>query len=185
MKKKYNAPVPLTVLFDIVKQRPLVYEKPLDAPVCPYCDSDEVRMGSKCTTLVGGWCNHVWQRLECLECKMVCVREYKEHGKEPDGNVWYTEGRHAKHDRDPSKPPRVLLGVPSCFEDYLYDCAKCGKEGAVSREHLKLHSWEPVDVLVRTIGDGKSVKQYHTTYSCSKCGHGGFVEEDYWRPDAV
>ena len=156
-------------LFNIVSDVPLD-EKPEDTPKCPYCDSEHLTKEDEITTLLG-WLgkvnpNHIWNYYFCIECKQRFIREIKE------SNVWYTDKRGPGH---------VLKGMPSCFENYIYHCAKCGEE--VHRYTTKLDGVTPSTGFgVATNSDGIMVKQYRVFYKCASCGHGGEVATDHWSP---
>lgn len=150
-------------LFDIIKERPLA-EDPEGDGSCPYCGSTETELLGEETTLLG-WTgsvnpNHRRQTRSCKGCSRGFTREIR------GVNVWYTEH------------PRVILrGVPSCFEDYVYTCIKCG--AAVRRDHFDLQGNPAKFLSSRLVGD-EWVRGYTTRYACTQCGHGGETAEDYW-----
>lgn len=149
-------------LFDIVKERPLS-EDPEAHGSCPFCGAAETKLYGEETTLLG-WTgpvnpNHRHQHRSCTSCSRKFIREVK------GLNVWYTQGAV------------VLRGVPSCFENYTYTCAKCG--GTVRRKHYD-STGNPPKYLSASIVDNKWVRDHTTRYTCSACGHGGETAVDYW-----
>lgn len=133
--------------------------------MCPFCQSSDVELSGTGTTLLGGpreW-NHEWTTCRCRSCKKKCVKESKAL------HVWYTD------------ESRVLLGMPACYENYVYRCAKCG--GDVTRSRRNLNNDEEPGVLVTRLEEGRVVPQYRTFYFCGSCGHGGQTEKAYWTPE--
>ncbi len=154
-------------LQDIVTQRP-ISEAPTDPSRCPYCESTDTKVVRRYSTLLGFSgpvnTNHQWYESLCSGCKRLYTREVK------GLNVWYTPYR----DRDSVGDPQVLKGLPSCFESYQYTCAKCS--GPVLRTHRDLRGNATHSLSERNV-DGVWVREYTTHYNCTKCGHGGEVEE--------
>lgn len=148
-------------LFEIIKNRPLV----ADPKSCPSCDSEDIELYNHEQTTVGGIGedrNHHWYHYACNKCKGGFTTECKM------GNFWQTV---------PTKPPRVLRGVSSCWEPYEYQCIKC--EGPVHRSHRDVEG-NPTKCLCETWQeDGRVVKTYVTHYECQLCGHGGRVDSEY------
>lgn len=160
-------------LLEIIQQTPLPEKKWRDIE-CPYCGSEHVEVESTSHTLVGypgkfDDRNHYWYHCLCKSCGKNCIKERK--GK----NVWYTE------------KGRVLKGVSSCFENYIYTCKSCG--GDIVRKHTKLDGREldriKLDEETEIVGlstkhiDGKWVKQYRTFYYCKSCDIKIETETDY------
>lgn len=158
-------------LLDIVRERPLT-ELPTDPAHCPYCESTNVKVRSRTSTLVGFTGpvdnNHQWHESECERCETLYTREIK------GLNVWYTPYRY----RDGTSAPPVLKGIPTCFESYQYTCAKCS--GPVLRTHRD-RAGNLTTTLTKSNVGGKWVREYTTHYNCTQCGHGGEVAEDYYR----
>lgn len=156
-------------LLDIVQERPLT-ELPTDPARCPYCESTDVRVTSRSSTLVVSTgpvdTNHQWHASECNGCKMPYTREIK------GLNVWYTGERIQD-----GSAPQVLRGLPSCFESYQYTCSKCS--GPVVRTNRGM-AGNPTQTLSSRNVDGKWVNEYTTHYNCTQCGHGGQVDQDYY-----
>jgi hypothetical protein len=77
---------------------------------------------------------------------------------------------------------RVLNGMPSCFERYIYTCSVCGKD--VHRHYLNKETGLPATSLSIKIEDGKQIKSYETRYICDGEHPNNFVdmEQDYWHP---
>lgn len=153
-------------LLAFVKEAP-AGEKPSHKATCPFCSSQEVNSYSSESTLVGNPpgkdgidddCNHVWTRFACNHCGEKFTRETK------SGNVWYTKGK------------KVLKGMPSCFEDYIYTCRCCG--GEVRRKHKCLNSDE--EPVMLTFKDGK--KLFRIFFECKGCGKSIQTPEDHWWP---
>ena len=153
-------------ILDIVSNRPS-NEKRKNAVVCPYCDSIDVsKYGTISTSVgyVGVDRNHKWTECYCNDCEKKFTRESK-----GPNSVWYVD-----------KDKNILKGIPTCFEDYTYQCAKCG--GEVKRSYFKVGTNEPVFSLTSGLDEnGNWVKYYRTEYRCIKCGYGGEVKEDYYK----
>jgi hypothetical protein len=147
-------------LLEMVAVQPLT-EKPSENGSCPFCSSSSISRGAYSTTLVGGGTgpdddpNHTHTSCVCQDCKKNFVRETR------SGNVWYTE------------MTRVLRGMPSCFEDYVYPC-KCG--GNVTRKHL--HKVDGKEL--RYLSYDKNGPNFKTMYSCDKCNVSIETINDYW-----
>jgi DNA-directed RNA polymerase subunit RPC12/RpoP len=152
-------------LLDIVQERALT-ELPTDPATCPYCGSTDVKVVSRSSTLLGFTGpvdpNHQWHESVCNGCKKLYTRELKEL------NVWYTAERGYR------EVSRVLKGIPTCFEDYQYTCAKCS--GPVLRAHRD-RAGNPTKVLSSRQVNGVVVRDYTTHYNCTQCGHGGEVDK--------
>ena len=146
-------------LLNIVLERPLSKSN----PTCPFCYSDNIFVGNTTGTLLGYSNdpdpNHYWTFCSCNQCHQTFIREIKAN------NMWYTQNS------------RVLAGIPNCFEDYTYTCAKCS--GPVNRHYTKLNG-EKTDTLCEEIVNGKTIKKYKTFYYCQSCGYGGETEKDYY-----
>lgn len=149
-------------IFEVIKNRPLE----VDPKSCPFCGEVDIETNEHEQTTVGGIRgedrNHHWYRYNCNKCKGGFTTECKK------GNFWQTV---------PSKPPRVLCGVSSCWEPYEYQCIKC--EGPVHRSHRDTEG-NPTKCLCETwTEDGRRVKNYVVHYECQRCGHGGRVDSEY------
>lgn len=154
-------------LFDIVKQRPLT-ERSKDTITCPACGASGIRARGIMSTAVSGPFNHYTEDCKC-RCGQWFKRECKEHGVSGEGNVWYCWNDRTK-------------GMPSCFENYKYECTKCG--GVVRRKYLGLNDDnEQTALIVSRLDDGTYMRHYRTFYLCDGCGHGGEVPYDYWTPN--
>lgn len=153
-------------LFDIVANRP-IEEDPDSAATCPVCATADVDKVESWTTLLGGGprINHVWTTYFCGHGHSF-VRETK------GDNTWYTQDQ------------KVLLGMPSCFETYIYTCSKCAgpvrqtitdKDDTTREVHVRSYSYE---------GEGserKQIRHFRIFFYCDDCHHGGEVAEEYWR----
>lgn len=146
-------------LFDLVIERP---DPRLDwkAPCCPYCRCTTLEVLGHTSTLLGYIGNdpdrdpnHHWYEYKCTQCKKVFTLERK------DRNVWYTE-------KIGEQEHRVLAGIPSCFESYVYHCAHC-VHGYVRRQHTEKDGVTPARSLGWSAKDGKN---YRTFYTCGSCG---------------
>jgi len=153
-------------LFKIVADRP-TDDEPTDA-ACPCCRSESVRQEGETSTSVGCFPgedpNHHRVQCWCEKCGQSFTKEWKYK------NVWYTSGG------------KVLRGMPSCFESYVYRCLKC--DGDVRREYTELDG-ETKAVNLMAVNEGKRgrqkwVRKYRTFYSCSGCGKRTEVEDEYW-----
>jgi hypothetical protein len=154
---------------DLVENTPLPSLETNEQPgFCPYCGSKDIieMLGeTTCVGHFGYWdVNHRWNRVKCNSCEKECTRERKKN------NEWYTFDT-------PNKGAEVILGLPSCFESYIYKC-KCG--GFVHREYRKLDSEEITDIITSSNVNGKWVNQYRVFFVCDKCGDHE-VESDYWK----
>lgn len=155
-------------IYDAVTDRPIPADEPF---ACPKCSSTDVHREGKWTTLVGGpaGVNHEWSGCTCRACGLEFCFE------ERVGNAWYTAGRH-HHDG-----PRVLLrGVPSCFEPYVYHCARC-PAGLVYREYRRLDTGEIVTTIGYTIrADGQAYDRDHRiVFVCEGCGRETETDDEY------
>lgn len=153
-------------ILEIVSNKPSD-EKRKDAVTCPYCSSYDIsKYGtlSTCVGYVGVDYNHRWTKCYCNECERKFVRE----SKGPD-SVWYVD-----------EDKKVLKGIPTCFEHYIYQCIKCG--GEVEREYIDTKTGKKAKSLSQGLNEkGEWVKLYRTEYRCKGCGHGGKVEDDYYK----
>lgn len=153
-------------LEEIVAQTPLA-ELPTDAPHCPDCGGTDKLADKGVESTLVGWMggdwdpNHKWHYFDC-GCGKSFIRETK------TANVWYTRDR---------REGKVLLGMPSCFERYIYSCRACS--GIVKRTYTNLDGSPLKGSMLVTTKDGP---QYRTAYQCESCGHGGVVDSDYFRP---
>lgn len=141
-------------------------------PRCPSCLSEQSKETGFTQTLVGGAANHFWQYAECARCGLEYCREWKEHGEGVRPNVWYTRDRG-----------RVVRGVPSCFEDYRYACAKCGE--TVRRAYVdKATGIEGGTTSGYTHNvDGKWITTHRIVYRCDGCWASATIENDsHWKP---
>jgi len=138
---------------------PLVKERPdrslkIDKFKCPYCKSKKLETKDVCTTLVAGRgdANHVWTKLLCLDCKKEFMHEHIDY------NTWYTDSNK-----------KILAGIPSCFEDYVYTCSHCG--GDVTRKYFEKESEKEVEVLKTKIDPdtGEHIKEYRIVFECESC----------------
>jgi len=136
---------------DIVNERPDPFMK---SPKCPCCGSDNINCGDASSTLVGGNnVNHHWTECQCNECQSKFTFEKKGHGL--ISNCWVTCNG------------RILHGIPSCFESYVYTCHECG--GEIRRSSYDLNSGDKVSTLIYDIVDGKSVPKFRTLFECDNC----------------
>lgn len=106
--------------------------------------------------------NHVTTDYECRGCR----RKFFVHAK--SGNIWVTD-----------EASKVLKGIPTCFETFIYTCVKCG--GNVERKYTAKDGVSDVKGLCSRNINGTWVKEYCTFYRCVTCGHGGEVDSDYPR----
>ena len=133
----------MKTLTDLVTQRKLEGE-----PACPHCGCD-FTIREEQTTLIGfsGSVNpnHRWLYCTCNSCQFQFTVEHK------SDNVWVT------------KDKKVLAGLPSCFEDYIYTCATCN--GNVVRRHTAMDG----ETVVRSLYTNQEGPQYRTFYLCLYC----------------
>lgn len=139
-------------------------------PICPYCNSHKVTKGDHVTTLVG-WVdgpnpNHQCVKCTCKKCKKIWTMEYK--GDYEFGyNVWYTTGDRIKG--------KIIRGLPTCFENYIYTCKYCG--GDVCRYNYEKRTRNEAKCLS---WDGEGNKSFDTYYRCNKCGREVKCSNEYY-----
>jgi DNA-directed RNA polymerase subunit RPC12/RpoP len=133
---------------------------------CPYCKSKDVQTFGTRTTLVGYFgkdLNHTHTECRCNKCNKEFTRETKGYD-----NVWFTDPRG-----------KVLLGIPYCFEGYIYTCKHCG--GDVIRVWYDVKTDEPLKpiqingkdagfILSTEVKDGKSIPRQYPVFRCKECG---------------
>jgi len=159
---------PYNEFLDIVKDRvdPTLDK---DNKVCPFCNSTNISVLVWHSTAVGSGpgedCNHHWESCICGGCANAFVYEYKGHGsKEADGkkvpnyNVWITKER------------KILKGMPTCFERYIYTCSKCG--GDVNVTDYDKGTKNVARCLGTSLNEDTGIyeNQYDTYYKCFCCG---------------
>ena len=142
---------------------------------CPYCKSKDVVTFGTSTTLVGFVgknMNHTHTGCRCSKCNKEFTRETKGYD-----NVWFT---------DPYG--KVLLGIPYCFEGYIYTCKHCG--GDVIRtffnvvddkeaQHLIINDKDSGQILSTEVKDGKSLRRQYPVFKCKQCGKEIKSENDH------
>ena len=149
MKKKLEE---ANRLYSLVTQRPdLTLSK--SVIICPFkCRKSTIRVHSIVNSCVGGYPdpNHYWVTCKCEKCNKDFIQEYK------TDNVWYTAEN------------KVLKGMPSCFENYIYTCAYCS--GEVHRKYTELDGVTPTNSLGSKINEeGVWERDYREFYCCQKC----------------
>lgn len=154
---------PYNEFLDLVTQRP---DPTLDQqkPFCPFCNNESVHVIGRRTTLVGFDVidtNHVWIHCSCKACNKSWIVEVKGDHSINGYNVWYT------------KDDKVLMGIPTCFESYIYTCRHCG--GDVVRNYYDKGTRNETKYL--SIGKEKS---YDTFFSCTKCHAEVWCSNDYY-----
>lgn len=159
-------------LFELVRERPIA-ERSSERPSCPYCQSRKLETASAFTTLVGGGDrndpdedpNHRHIEMRCLACWRRFMRELKY------ANVWYTTT-----DSDVSK---VLRGMPSCFEGYVYTCQHCG--GDIQRRYTEMDGVEPVRGGLHYSAEHGA--EFRTFFDCMGCGRTAeTTPHSHWYP---
>jgi predicted nucleic-acid-binding Zn-ribbon protein len=153
---------------DLVENTPLPPLETNEQPgFCPYCGSKDIVEKEGETTCVGSlsyWnVNHRWYKVKCNSCGKSCTREIKTN------NEWYTFCTT-------NNETEIILGMPSCFESYIYKC-KCG--GSIHRDYRELDSEESTKITLTSFINGKWVNQYRFFFVCDKCGDYE-IEDDYW-----
>ena len=153
-------------LFELVKERP--DDSLTRETVCPYCGSTNIQELGHVETLLANFGNedpnHHWITCHCQDCEKEFGHEYKE------GNHWYVE-RETK---------KVLKGIPSCYEFYVYTCTHC--DGDVVRKYTSLDSGSlpGADRGFAVLSTIKGVKQYRTFYECKSCGEKVETPDEYY-----
>ena len=140
----------------------LVTERPDETLIgkkifCPYCGTEEVQTFGTRSTLVGYVGidrNHTHTECKCSKCN-------KEFTWETTGfdRVWVTDPRG-----------KVLLGIPRCFESYIYTCKHCG--GDVLRKYYNVKDDKEVTSISFTVSSEKDVPtipHQYCVYECQKC----------------
>lgn len=159
---------------ELVKERP---DKKLwkKGVFCPYCKSKDVSNSGTMTTLVGYFgkdLNHTHTHCRCNKCNKEFTRETKGFD-----NVWFTDP-HGK----------VLLGIPYCFETYIYTCKHCGGDvvkvwfDVATDEETKPYKTDDgreFITLSSEVKDGKSVRRQYPVFRCKQCGKEIKSENDY------
>ncbi|KKM94654.1 hypothetical protein LCGC14_1196260 [marine sediment metagenome] len=102
----------LDALLEIISQQPITTTS--CETICPDCNSTNIKTKSVSQTLVGGDPdpNHFWRKSYCRDCESNFIHEHQLD------NHWYTRYEEGVGDK-------VLKGVSSCFESYVYTCNKC------------------------------------------------------------
>lgn len=136
---------------------------------CIFCNSEDVEHNGSSQTLVGGD-NHHWHRYHCKDCDGKFTCEQKDHGDFT--NYWITT--------EINDGVKVLKGIPSCFEDYIYTCSHCG--GDVRREYKQPDGVSDCGgILSYDMKTGKG--NFRIFFSCQKCGEKVETEDEYWSPN--
>jgi len=139
-------------LLKIIKER-LDPSLTMDNIACPFCDSKNVEELGHEQTLVDG-CegndpNHHWHLHLCKECLMEFTVESKE------ANVWYTFKN------------KVMRGIPTCFENYIYTCNFCF--GDVYRAEYELDGETKITDGI-LVYEPCNKPMFRTFYECDDCG---------------
>jgi hypothetical protein len=154
------------LLFSLVTQRPLNISK-LEEVKCPYCKSPKSTEGHSRSTLLGRAGsidpNHYWHEKTCNECRKFYIVEKKEH------NIWITDRQH-----------KVLAGLPSCFESYIYECKLCG--GEVHRHYTSLEGKPTTALGWNYLETGEPQKLFRTFFECQSCHTKIETKNDYYTP---
>ena len=149
----------------------LVTERPDETLVgksifCPYCGSEEVQTFGTRSTLVGYLGidrNHTWTECRCSKCNGKFTWETKGFDQ-----VWVT-----------AENGKILMGIPYCFENYIYTCKHCG--GDVYRKHFNIDDdEEATGGLSFSVKDGASVAHQYTIFECEDCGEKNKSENDQY-----
>lgn len=153
-----------TTFLDLVIERP-DSELKIDEYLCPYCNSTNVEATPQGQTLVADYgtdANHVWTGIQCNDCGKTCTHEHRSF------NSWYTDSRG-----------KILRGIPSCFERYIYTCRHCG--GDVVRKYLKLDSDEEVSCCSYGPDEnGIWTPKQRTVFECHSCGESVESNVESW-----
>lgn len=146
---------------ELVKERPdtKLWKKGI---FCPYCKSKNVDNFGTISTLVGYIgkdMNHTHTKCRCNDCGKEFTRETKGYD-----NVWFTDLNG-----------KVLLGIPYCFENYVYTCKHCG--GDVIKLWFSIDTDGQLIPLSSDVTDGNSIP----VFKCKQCGKEIRSENDYIR----
>lgn len=162
---------------ELVKERPdpKLWKRGL---FCPYCKSKNVdNLGTRSTLVgyIGKDLNHTHTYCRCQDCNNEFIRETKGFD-----NVWFT-----------APDGKVLLGIPYCFENYVYTCKHCGGDvikiwyDINTNEQLKpivINDKETGFVLSSEVRDGKTIPKQYPVFRCKQCGKEIRSENDYIYP---
>jgi len=157
-----------TTFLTLVTERPDESLK-IDEYFCPYCESEDVSTKCNGMTCVGGGgdANHVWTSVDCHNCGKQSTHEHIDY------NTWYTEGFRNNGVR------KIVRGIPSCFESYIYTCSHCG--GDVTRNYLELDSDKPVECLHKKPNvNGSWENQYRIVFKCESCKENITSDIEQW-----
>ncbi len=146
---------------EIVTQRPEHLSK---SAICPYCNKTATETGSEQTLVGDDKYNHFWIRCHCSSCARDFSIEHK------GGNVWIV-----------SDHKKVLKGIPTCWETYVYTCGKCN--GDVYRRHVDKVSHQPLNSVVTVIGDDE--QNWVAEFKCDQCGVAAYSENEYYYSESV
>ena len=131
---------------------------------CPYCNNKNIIFLNGSSTLVGYGgedMNHTCTTYHCNDCNKNFIRETK-----GNKNVWFT-----------NKNNKILLGIPYCFENYIYSCKYCN--GNVHIKHLNKNDNKECPCLTYVVSNEKlECLQYHM-FECEKC-HKNIISENYY-----
>jgi hypothetical protein len=161
----------------LVKERPnrKLWKKGV---FCPYCNSKDVTISHTTTTLFGYTgkdMNHTHTYCHCNKCNKDFIRETCGFD-----NVWFTDHRG-----------KVLLGIPYCFEDYIYTCKHCSGDvhrvwfDVATDKQIKpiiINGKEAGVLLSFEVKDGKSIGKQYPVFKCKNCGKEIRSENDYMLP---
>jgi hypothetical protein len=123
---------------------------------CPFCNSENIQSFGTSSTLVGYFgedMNHTWTKCKCNDCHKDFTIETK--GRK---NVWFTANS------------KILLGIPYCFEGYVYTCKHCG--GDVVRHHYNINDDKETTFTSFTISNvvgEKAIPQQYCEFECKVC----------------
>lgn len=148
---------------------------------CPFCGSEEVQTFGTRSTLVGYLGvdrNHTWTECRCIKCQKEFTWETKGFDR-----VWVT---------DPNN--KVLMGIPWCFEGYVYTCKHCG--GDVVRVYFDAKTDEPLKpfeingkpsgyVISYEMKDGVNTPRQYPVFKCKNCGEKIKSENEYYRENGI
>jgi len=152
---------PWNTFLALVKERPDKSLK-INKYKCPFCESKKITKSGSTTTLVGGRgdANHVWTSCSCQICKKSFIHEHI------NNNTWYTCEQ------------KIIAGIPSCFENYIYTCAYCN--GKIERHYLELDSDNEANFLSSREIDGVWKNEYRIVFKCNNCLESIESNIDHW-----
>lgn len=145
----------------------------MDTLYCPHCKSKYIEEIGHNQTLVGvskGYDpNHHWRYHICNDCNKQFTVEHR------DQNFWIVNNNE------------ILMGIPTCHEDYVYHCSQCDS-GKVRRRYTELDGESEVRILSYA---GNGYRYFRVFFECDGCGakvesiNEYYQDNEGWSPPEV